>query len=794
MAFSVIASLDFMTKKGKVVRRMWIGKNVRRVDGYAKVTGEAKYTQDYMNEQMLVGKVLHSTIANGVVKSFDLEAALKVPGVVRIVTCFEVPDIEFGTPGHPWSLEESHQDVQDRRLLNQRVRYYGDDIAAVLAENDLAAQEALRKIKVEYEVYAPIVDVFDAMKEDAPIMHAPAESNILKHTTFRIGEKSYEEWMEEEKEKEELFLLDKTYDTRRVSHCHLELPVSYAYQDENRKITVVTSTQIPHIVRRVVAQALGMPWGQIRIIKPYIGGGFGNKQDVLYEPLNAYLCMLAGGRPVKMELSREETFVSTRTRHAIRFHVQAAVKKDGTLVARKLEAFSNQGGYASHGHAIVANAANLFKQLYQDEKGLEADCYTVYTSAATAGAMRGYGIPQGAFATECMIDDLAVAIGMDPLQFRLKNCVKAGYKDPHNGITFHSYGLKECIRVGREKIDWDHKYGAYQGQQGMIRKGIGMAAFCYKTGVHPISLETASCRMVLNQDGSVQMMLGATEIGQGADTVFSQMAAETLGISVQKVYVLSTQDTEYSPFDTGAYASRQTYVTGKAILKTAGLLKEKILDYGQWLLKVPKEALEIAEDCLINKEEGTVLLTLEELATTALYHRERSEHMAAEATSHCKENSFASGVCFAEVEVDMALGKIKILRLMNIHDSGVIINPQLAKAQVHGGMSMGIGYALSEVLLYDETGKPLNGNLLDYKLPTMMDTPKLEVEFVELEDPTGPYGNKALGEPPAIPVAPAIRNAVLHATGVAFDALPLDPETLVKAFLKREGGVRNVSD
>lgn len=760
---------------------MGVGAKTTRVDAYAKVTGEAKYTADLMPEDVLCAKVVHSTIANGWVKGFDLEEAKKVPGVVKIVTCFDVPDILFGTPGHPWSVEKAHQDVQDRKLLNQRVRLYGDDIAAVIAKDEVAAARAARLIRVEYEELPPIPEVEDAMKEGASVLHEERPDNILAHSRMTVGEGDFEKSVEEE---EDLLILDKVYQTQRVQHCHLELPVSFAYQDGNGKLVIVTSTQIPHIVRRVVGQALGMDWGQIRIIKPYIGGGFGNKQDVLYEPLNAFLCLQAGGRCVKLEISREETFTSTRVRHAIKCHIKAAVRKDGTLVARKLEAYSNQGGYASHGHSIVANMANMFKQLYQDERGMEADSYTVYTSSASAGAMRGYGIPQAAFVTEAMTDDLAYMLHIDPLEYRLKNCMKEGYRDPHTGITFHSYGLKQCIEKGRERMHWDEKRRLYKDQTGMIRRGIGMAIFCYKTGVYPISLETASCRMVLNQDGSIQLQMGATEIGQGADTVFTQMAAESLGFTEDKIYIISTQDTDITPFDTGAYASRQTYVSGMALKQTAQILKERILEYASEMLNLPADTLDIHNNEIVDKETRDSLLSMKELATEAFYSLSHSVHLTAESTFHCKNNTFASGVCFAEVEVDLAYGQVKVLKILNVHDSGVLINPKLAEAQVHGGMSMGLGYGLGECLMYDKNGKPLNGNLLDYKMPTAMDTPNLDVEFVEVEDPTGPYGNKALGEPPAIPVAPALRNAVLHATGVAVDSLPMDPQKLTEAFKK----------
>ena len=756
---------------------MGIGKNMTRVDAKDKVTGEARYTADLEPKGLLTAKVVRSTIANGVVKSFDLSEALAVPGVVKIVTCFDVPDIQFPTPGHPWSVETAHQDIADRKLLNTRVRVYGDDIAAVIAEDEIAAARAARLVKVEYEEYEPLLTVEAAMAEGATRLHEEKPGNVIAHSSFTVGEGTFEEAVKEEG----LVVIDRDYRTQSVQHCHIETPISFAYMEKDR-IIVTTSTQIPHIVRRVISQALGLPMGRIRVIKPYIGGGFGNKQDVLYEPLNAFLTTQVGGRGVRMEISREETLGCTRVRHAIELKVKAAARKDGTLVARKLEAYSNQGGYASHAHAIVANSSNEFKQIYHDEKVLESDAYTVYTNIATGGAMRGYGIPQAAFAAECMADDLALALHMDPLEFRRKNCMRPGYEDPHTHVKCNTYGLMECMEKGRRFIHWDEKRREYENQTGPIRKGIGMAIFCYKTGVYPISLETAACRMVLNQDGSMQLSMGATEIGQGADTVFTQMAAEVTGITADKVNVLSTQDTDITPFDTGAYASRQTYVSGMAVKKTGAIFKEKILEYGAYMLKRGQDTLDIENNFVVDKDTRKPLLAMEELATTAFYSLDRSVHITAEATSHCKTNTFATGVCFAEVEVDMPLGKVKVTNIVNVHDSGNLINPKLAAAQVHGGMSMGLGYGLSEQLLFDAKGRPLNDNLLDYKLPTSMDTPDLNALFVELDDPTGPFGNKALGEPPASPVAPAVRNAVLHATGVAVDSLPLDPQKLVEHF------------
>ena len=799
-----------------------VGQELKRVDAYGKVTGEAKYTADLEPRDILHGKVVHATIANGRVKSFDLTEAMKVPGVVKIVTCFDAPDCQFPTAGHPWSVESKHQDICDRRVLNERVRLYGDDIAAVVAENEVAAAQAARLIKVEYEEYEPIVTVEAAMAEGATPLHPDLrKDNVIVHSHMTMGDSdfTFDKGILAARELypgEELIAVEEEYDTPRISHCHIELPVSWAYVDTNGKVTVVCSTQIPHIVRRCTAQALGIPVGQVRIIKPYIGGGFGNKQDVLYEPLNAFLSMSVGGRPVRLEISREETISGTRTRHAIKGKCKGLMTKDGRILARKIDAFANNGAYASHGHAICANCGNVFKDLYRDELGCEVDCWTVYTSSPTAGAMRGYGIPQAVWFAECLTDDLADRIGMDPCEFRLKNCMEEGFVDPANGITFHSYGLKRCIEEGKAYIRWDEKWKQYRNQTGPVRKGVGMAIFCYKTGVHPISLETSSARMVLNQDGSMQLCMGATEIGQGADTVFSQMASETTGISFDKVYIVSTQDTDTTPFDTGAYASRQTYVSGMACKKCGEELRGKILEYAAYMLNhdltdlsktvyadqvkeaagrlrealglgadedVTAEMLDIVDSKVVVSGGDPVLFDVAVVADTAFYSLDRSVHITAEVTNHCKDNTFSSGCCFVEVEVDMPLGLVTVKDIVNVHDSGVLINPKTAAAQVHGGMSMGLGYGLSEELLVD--GKTLNNNLLDYKIPTAMDTPELNVRFIQLDDPTGPYGNKSLGEPPAIPVAPAIRNAILNATGVHMNMTPMTAQRLIAKFKEK---------
>lgn len=759
-----------------------VGKSLPRVDAYDKATGRAKYTDDLCDRSALVVKILRSTVAHGIVKAIHTTEAEKIPGVVKIFTCFDVPKLPFSSAGHPWALEKDHQSVADRYLLMEHVRFYGDDIAAIVAEDEVAATHAARLIRVEYEELPFVLDVQEAMAETAPRLHEDFPNNILQHSSYEEGD--YNAAISEPG----LICVDKWYNTPTVQHCHLENVISYAYGEGDRTV-IVTSTQIPHIVRRVVGQALGMDWGKFRVIKPYIGGGFGNKQDILYEPLVAWLSIQLGGRLVKLELSREETFCATRVRHAVRFHMISWLRSDGSIAARKVEIYSNQGAYSSHGHAIAETAMGAIPQLYPCEN-FRGEAYTVFTNCAASGAMRGYGMPQATWAQECHMEDICLRLGVDPLQYRREHLMPVGYRDDFTrNIKYHD-SHNQCFDKAVAYMDYHRKRRAYANQSGDIRKGIGIVPFWYCTAVWPISLEHSSCRMVLNQDGSVQLQLAETEIGQGADTAYAQMTADVIGLrDYREVHVISTQDTDITPFGTGAYASRQTYVAGFSITQTGNILKDKILDYAVELTRCPRINLDLIDSKIVRITDGRILMELKELATEALYSLSHSVHLTAESTYQIKNSAYSFGCCCAEVTVDIPMCRVTVDRIINVHDCGRLINPQLAAAQVHGGISMGIGYALSEQMLYDEkTGKLLNGNLLDYKLSSTLDHPHLEAQFVENFEPTSPFGTKALGEPPTVPVAPAIRNAILNATGVAIDDCPMTPERLFRRF-REEGRI-----
>ena len=750
---------------------MSVGKRETRVDAWCKATGTAQYAVDLAPPNTLVAKIFHAPIAHGRVRLIHTEEAQRIPGVVRVVTCFDVPQQKYSTAGHPWSTDPAHQDVADRLLLTQVVRYYGDDIAAVIAENEISAVQAVRALRAEFEEFPVVLDITEAMRPGAPQIHEDFPGNILAHSSIRTG--NYDQAVGEDG----LIRVEGWYDTPTVQHCSLENHACLAYKD-GEKLTVVTSTQIPHIVRRIVGQALNLPWGSIRIIKPYVGGGFGSKQDALYEPLCAYLSMQAGGRPVLIDLSREESFINTRVRHAVRTHIISYVRTDGTFAGRQIQCFSDQGAYVSHGHGIAGKGMATFPQLYPCDN-ICGDAYTVFTNKPVAGAMRGYGVPQAMFAGESHIDDIARVLGWDPLAFRLKNSMPKGYVDPHSGCRNTDDSLRACLEKGKRYIDYERKLREYAEQSGPVRRGIGVAAFWYNTASWPDCLESSSCRMSLNQDGSVQLQLGETEIGQGADTAFSQMAAEALGVPFSMIHIVSAQDTDVTPFGTGAYASRQTYVAGFAIQQTADLLKEKVFRSVSRLTKLPPEDLTLRDGKVTRKSDGRFVMTLGDAAVRTMYNMENSSHITAESTYHIRSNAFSLGCCFAEVEVDIPMCRVRLLQMINVHDCGRLINPALAEAQVHGGMSMAIGYALGEQLLFDKsTGRPLNNNLLDYKLSTTMDHPRLTALFVENPEPTSPFGTKGLGEPPTCPGAPAIRNAICNATGVAINRIPITPQVL----------------
>ena len=756
---------------------MTVGKSLNRKDAVAKVTGLAKYTGDFFRPGTLVARYVRSTIAHGRVTRIETGKAEELPGIVGIFTFKDVPQNKFATAGHPYTTDPEHQDVSDKLLLTEHVRYWGDEIAVVVAENTFAIREAMKLIEVEYENFQPLLTPEASMAESARQIHSGSD-NIIGESQYTTG-KNIDEVL-----KNTDYVLEQKYQSQVTQHCHIENHIALAYMDDLEQIVVVSSTQIPHIARRIVGEALGLPWSHIRIIKPYIGGGFGAKQDVILEPMVAFLTLKLGGRPVKMDLSREECMIGTRVRHPFDIRMRAGVTQDGELVALDIDAISNTGAYASHGHS-VAGAAGAKSRLLYPRAETRFHARTVYTNIPAAGAMRAYGTPQMMFALESMVEEAARQVGMDSVEFRLKNVARPDDHDPYTGKPFTSCGIIECLKKGKSLIHWDKKKAAIaKAQTGPLRRGLGVACFSYATGTYPACLEISGARLIFNQDGSVHVQVGATEIGQGSDTVIAQMAAETIGLPFEKVHVVSTQDTNVAPFDTGAYASRQAYVTSNAVFRAASKLKEKIIVHAAHMEDTESDQFDLIGGHVVLRENPErKILPLADVALDAYYDKTYGGQLTSEISYKTTTNAPTYGCTFVEVEVDIQLCKVDIKEIYNVHDSGIILNPVMAKGQVHGGVAMGIGAGLFEQLQIDpETGYIYNNDLLDYKIPTVADVPDIGCEFVETFEPTSGYGNKSLGEPPIISPPPAIRNAIWDATGVKINELPITPHVLYRKF------------
>ncbi len=757
---------------------MAVGQSVPRVDAAAKLSGKARYTDDFYLPGMLVAKYLRSTIAHGRVIRLDTEKAEAMEGVTAVFTYEDVPERLFSTAGHPHIFDPKRQDVADRRLLTDHVRFMGDEIAVVVAVDEFTARKALSMIDIAYEEYPVVVTPQDAMAEGAPQLHGASAGNIVNQVPLKAD--GYGGNAKDKTRK----VFSGQFSTQVLQHCHLENHSTYAYMDDTEMIVIVSSTQIPHIAQRLVSKTLDIPISRIRVIKPYIGGGFGAKQDMVLEPMAAFLTWKLSGRPVKIKYNREECMIATRTRHPFQIKGDIGLKEDGTLTWIDMDVTANTGAYCSHGHAIAPSGAPKVHYLYPRA---DFHCLTrsVYSNMPDAGAMRGYGSPQMIWAMECLLENAARKLGIDSVTIRKLNACRPGDMNRFSSTPFYTCGLNECLDKGKDLIQWDKKRKqTATGNTGNIRRGLGVACFSYAAGIYPYAVETGAARLMLNPDGAVHVQVGATEIGQGSDTAFAQMVAEVTGIPFENIHVVSTQDTASSPFDLGSFASRQIYVSGQAVIRAAQKLKQKILDYAGIMTKHSPESLTISGGRVVfAKCPEHSVIGVGELSLDAHYHPERGGQIVAEDCYKTRTNARTHGCTFVDLEVDIALCRVKINEIYNIHDAGKIINPSMARGQVHGGMFMSMGAALFEELLIDETtGHIYNNNLLDYKFPTIMDIPDLGTAFVDTEEPSHPMGCKSLGEPPTLSPAPAIRNAILDATGVAINDLPLTPKTLFTHF------------
>ncbi len=758
-----------------------VGQNVRKVDGIPLVTGQPKFTLDMDLPGALIGKILYSPHAHAEIVSIDTSEAEKVPGVACILHHGNVPRVPYTTAGQGWPEPSPYDTV----LFDKKVRYVGDRVAAVAAETEEAALEALRKIKVEYKILPAVFSIDEALAPGAPVIHDEpdaqgiydAQRNIAAAVDIPIGDV-------ERAFAESDVVVEETCEIPYSQHCALEPHCVLVYFDEDGRLVIRTSTQVPFHVRRIVSRVLGIPMSRIRVVKPRIGGGFGSKQEIILEPVAAALA-LRTGRPVKMALTREEVLVSSRTRHPYRVRVKLGAKRDGTLYAIEMEALANTGAYGAHAGTVLYNVGSKSLPLYNKAKHLRFHGKAVYTNLPVAGAYRGYGATQGFFALEVAMDELAEKLGLDPVELRLRNHIREGETSPifeklgegreGKPQVIRSCKLSECLRIGAERIGWYEKRKSPR-REGSWVYGVGMACAMQGSGITGIDMAAAT--IIMNEDGSFRLLVGATDLGTGSDTVLAQIAAEALKVPVEKITIYSS-DTDFTPFDTGAYASSTTYVSGNAVLRAAKEVKRQILEVAAEMLEEPVEELSVEWERVVSLRTGKSV-SLEEIGHRTTYVVNQRQ-IAATASFACPESPPPFAAFFCEVGVDTETGVVKVERFVAVADCGQPIHPKLAEGQLEGAVVQGIGHALYEEMLFSERGSCVNRTFFDYRIPTSLDVPEIEAILVPSEEPTGPFGAKSIAEIGINGPLPAISNAIYHAVGIRLTRAPFTPERVLVA-------------
>ena len=759
-----------------------VGHRLPKIDSLALSRGAPWFCADRLPPRTLVAKILASPHAHARILSIDTSEAEALPGVRAIIHHGNVPRVMRTTAGQG-APEPSPYDFTS---FDQKVRFVGDRVAAVAADSEEIAELALKKIRVEYQVLPAVLDPRRAMDPGSPIIHdepdawavipvvyRPAQ-NLAAHVDMVHGDV-------EEGFREACVVLEHEFVIQYAQHTPIETHCAFAELLPDGRIRIVTSTQVPFHVRRIVAQALQIPVGRVHVIKPRIGGGFGAKQEVLIEDVVALLaarCRL----PVYLELSRAEEFVSSRTRHPMVVSLRTGARKDGTLTAVDLSVLSNTGAYGSHALTVACNCGSKVLPLYRwAQIRFKADA--VYTNLPVGGAYRGYGATQGAFAMEIQMDELARAIGMDPIQFRLKNIIRKGETSPvfqalgegSAGVpqTIGSHGLVECIRRGSKAIGWGKKQK--RGKSGPIRRGLGMACLMQGSSIPQVDMGAALIK--LNEDGSFNLLVGATDLGTGSDTVLAQIAAETLGVSLGQILVTSS-DTDVTPFDVGAYASSTTYLSGEAVRKAALEAALKIRKVAAEVLSLPFAAIRLEDGQAVSTDGRRVPLF--ELAARSLYEHNQQQILGA-ASHISKKSPPPFSAQFADVEVDCETGLVRVRKYVAAVDCGTAINPTLAEGQIEGAVLNGISYALCEECLFGDDGRMRNPSFRDYKIFGTRDTPELLTILVPTYEATGPYGAKSVSEIGINGPAPAISNAIFAAVGVRLRQIPFTPERVLAA-------------
>ncbi len=761
-----------------------------RVDGPAKATGQAKYADDLTVQGMLWGAILHSPLAHARILHIDTSKALKLPGVKAVVTAKEAGLIKYGVS--PARYDET-------LYAHEKVRYVGDEIAAVAAVDQATAQAAVDLIKVDYEELPAVFDMFEAMKEGAPQVHNEFPGNINAEVHQEFGETEAAMATAD-------LVVDNVFLSKRQDAAFIEPPACLAVFDLHGRLTLHASTQVPHYVMRTIAMVLQIPVGNVRVVKPYVGGGFGPKSEATPLEMSAVLLARQTGKPVKMVASREEVFLHSRARHQFYAEMSLGLKNDGTMVALKNKALLDGGAYTSFGIATVYYSGSLLGGPYKLQAMLY-DGYRIYTNKPCCGAQRGHGgvIHRAAF--EQLLDEAAEKLGMDPIELRLKNIMRRGDMTV-NELDMSSLGMQECIEAVRDASGWKEK-------KGKLPKGKGIGSSCgfFVSGAgYPIyRSDTYHSTVVIkiSEDGGTATVLtGSAEIGQGSDTIFSMMAAETLGIPFENVRIVSG-DTDLS-VDLGAYSSRQTLMTGHATKQAAEQVRDQIaavlaeemgceasaitFSNGNVFFNGGPGNFEKIRTMYIKEHRGWTdppygdYLTFREAARlaylkkgtlvgTGKYKPPRlggSYKGAAVGTSP----AYGCSAQIAEVTVDMETGEITVDKVYDAHDCGLAINRTLVEGQMQGSVSMGLGECLFEEVKFDSRGRILNSSLGEYRIPTALDMPNVKPIIVESNEPNGPYGAKEVGEGAIMPTIPAILNAIYDATGIRIKELPCSSERL----------------
>jgi len=777
-----------------------VGRPEPKVDAVKLVQGKPAFTADIELRGLLYARVLHSPVAHARIKHIDLTRARALPGVAAVLCYQDIPRVIYSTAGQ----SDPIPGPLDTFSLDSKVRFIGDRVAFVAAETPEIAEKALSLIVVEYEILPAVIDPRDAMKPGAAVIHEEPEfvnfadsnpkKNLAAEIRIDIGdvEKGFTE-------ADRIYEAD--YTVPKVQQAHIEPHVCVTYWDEDDRLVVRTSTQVPFHARRILAPVLGLPIKRIRVIKPRIGGGFGGKQEILIEDVAAHLT-IATGRPVIYVLSREEEFIAARSRHPMHVHMKTGVKRDGTITANEMSLLSDTGAYGCHGLTVTGNTGHKAMALYvgdgpyRKSPNIRFYADVVYTNTPPAGAYRGYGVPQGFWPLERHMERICRDLGLDSLEFRLKNAIRPGELHPFSTAwsegrepkpeIIQTVGLEECVRQGKAAIGWDQKVKNPEWHQvpgkPHLRRGIGVATVMQGTAIPYLDMGGASIKM--NDDGSFNLLVGATDLGTGSDTVLAQMAAEVLGVAVEDILVYSS-DTDFTPFDKGAYASSTTYISGAAVVKAARQAADRMRERAARMLNERRDGVEVATGEIILTERRAVapdgrFVTHAEIALDSIHHSEQEQIMGI--GSHYSQSSpppFAAQ--FAEVTVDIETGALMVDKLVMAVDSGVIVNPVTASGQIEGGMTQALGYAVCEEMVYDDEGKAREKDLVNYHIFRANEMPVLETIFVETFEPTHPFGVKAVAEIPMDGVAPAVGNAVLDACGADVLSNPITPEKVWSA-------------